>query len=224
MEELELSLKGQELIGFYKKMALDGYHQKDGSYMNRQDAQPSSFANFEIRGFKEALLPYFKKYNIKSVLDYGCGGSDWDLEGFDQESTKSAKNFFSLEQVSYYEPALKIDQRKMADCVSCFDVLEHIYIIDTTKVLRDIFRFSKKLVILNIACYKAKALLPNGENAHITVRNPLWWKGMLDSISIDFPDIHILLICALDYKNAKLYNCWKANDWNQITNFETDFN
>ena len=169
-------------------------------------------------------MPYFKRLKIKSVLDYGCGGSDWDLEGFDQESTKSAKNFFSLEQVSYYEPALKIDQRKMADCVSCFDVLEHIYIIDTTKVLRDIFRFSKKLVVLNIACYKAQALLPNGENAHITVRNPLWWKCMLDSISIDYPDINILLFCYTRYNTIQLFECWKAKEWDQNTKFEIDLN
>ena len=28
---------------------------------------------------------------------------------------------------------------------------------------------------INVACYNAAALLPNGENAHVTVRAPSWW-------------------------------------------------
>ena len=37
--------------------------------------------------------------------------------------------------------------------------------------------YANRLVVLNIACYKATALLPNGKNAHVTVRDPMWWKG-----------------------------------------------
>ena len=57
-----------------------------------------------------------------------------------------------------------------------FDVLEHIFISDIPYVIHDVFSYSKKLVIINVACYEASALLPNGENTHITVRPPLWWK------------------------------------------------
>ena len=224
MEKMELSSKGEKLIELYEEMSTQGYARRDGNYINKIDNQSSSFSNFELRRFKEVLLPYFNKYNIKSILDYGCGGSNWELESFDIKSTKSAKEYFSLEQISYYEPALKIDQRKIADCVSCFDVLEHIFIIDISKILRDIFRFSKKLVILNIACYKAAALLPNGENAHVTVRDPLWWKGMIDSISIDFPDINILLFCSVNYTTIQLFECWKGKEWNQTSKFEIDLN
>ena len=144
MEKIELSSKGKALIKLYEKMSTEGYERSDGVLVNKRDGQSSSFSNFELRRFKELLLPYFKKYNIKSILDYGCGGSNWELEGFDMKSTKSAKEFFSLEEICYYEPALKIDQRKIADCISCFDVLEHIFISDITKILRDIFKFSKK--------------------------------------------------------------------------------
>ena len=224
MEKIELSKKGKELIKFYERMSTEGYERRDGNYINKKDNQSSSFSSFELRRFREILLPYFKKYNIKSILDYGCGGSNWELEGFDIKSTKSAKEFFLLEKVFLYEPALKIDQRKKADCITCFDVLEHIFISDIAKIVRDIFRLSKKLVILNIACYKASALLPNGENAHITVRDPSWWKGFIDSISIDYPDINILLFCSTGYNTIKLFECWKVKEWNQSTKFEIDLN
>ena len=222
MEQIELSIKGIRLIEFYNQMSTEGYARSDGKNIKKTNDQSSSFSSFELRRYREVLLPYFKKYNIKSILDYGCGGSNWELESFDIKSTKSAKEYFSLEQISYYEPALKLDQRKMADCVACFDVLEHIFITDTTKILRDIFRFSKKLVVLNIACYKAYALLPNGENAHVTIRDPLWWKGMIDSISIDFPDINILLICSVSYSTIQVFECWKVKEWNQTSKFEID--
>tara|TARA_Y100001968_G_scaffold322175_1_gene357797 strand:- start:663 stop:1475 length:813 start_codon:yes stop_codon:yes gene_type:complete len=224
MERIELSLKGQKLIEIYEQMALKGYQRSDGKFINKKDNQLSSFSSFQLRRFQNILLPYFKKFQIKSVLDYGCGGSNWELEGFDFKSPKSAKEFFLLEKIFLYEPALKIDQRKKADCVTCFDVLEHIFISDITKTLRDIFKLSQKLVVLNIACYKAAALLPNGENAHITVRDPLWWKGLIDSITVDFPDINVLLACSKTYNTIQLFECWKGSEWNKNPKFEIDLN
>ncbi len=47
---------------------------------------------------------------------------------------------------------------------------------DVPAVLRDILSLADRLVVLNVACYKANALLPNGENAYITARHPFWWK------------------------------------------------
>ena len=55
---------------------------------------------------------------------------------------------------------------------------------------------------INVACYEANALLPNGENAHITTRHPLWWKGMLDSLAPEFPNTRILLLCSTEYKKV----------------------
>jgi hypothetical protein len=67
--------------------------------------------------------------------------------------------------------------------------------------------------MLNIACYSAAALLPNGENAHISVRDPLWWKAAVDMASIKFPDITILLICSVTHTSGIVFTTWKARDW-----------
>ena len=66
-----------------------------------------------------------------------------------------------------------------------------------------------------MACYEAAALLPTGENAHITVRPPIWWKGFIDSISIKFPDISTMLFCSTDYKNAQLFKIWNAAQFDE---------
>ena len=169
-KKLSLSKKGEELIDHYKHMFEHGYHRKDGSFVK------DTYESFELKKFKEILLPQFNYWRIKSVLDYGGGGSDWDKTDFSDE--KSAKDFFNLEKVISYEPARNINKLEKCDCVVCFDVLEHVYLNDLNKILLNIYSHAKKLVIIQVACYEAAALLPTGENAYITQRPPMWWKGL----------------------------------------------
>ena len=216
MSSLEFSQKGQNLIDLYKKMATNGYDRRDGSRVEK------AYNDFELKKFRNLVHPIFNEFRVASVLDYGSGGSDWDKEGFDQKSNKSATEFFNLETVARYEPARGFNQKVIQDCVVCMDVLEHIFVGDIPAVLRDIFRHAKKLVVLNVACYKAAALLENGENAHISVRRPLWWKGVLDTISLEFPAVSIMLICSKTYNSCEVYNFYKANDWWEDKKFAID--
>ena len=173
MTVIPISQKGQGLLKLYKEMADNGYNRADGSFV------PVAFSDFELRAYRGNIRPILKQFEISTVLDYGSGGSDWNAPGFD-ESGQCAVEYFGLSAVTKYEPARDVDQRGISDCVICFDVLEHVHILDVRNVLIDIFRNAAKLVIINVACYSAAALLPNGENAHITVRHPLWWKGLTD--------------------------------------------
>ena len=213
MSTLGFSKKGQELIKMYEEMASDGYERTD------QTRVEDAFSEFELRVYRPQLLTFFEKYSISTVLDYGCGGSDWCVSGFDTESNLSALEYFKLQSAYRYEPARNIDERQQVDCVVSFDVLEHIFISDVPAVLRDIFSRASKLVILNIACYPAAAKLPNGENAHITVRDPLWWKGVLDSISIEYPGISVLLICSPGWRKSNAFPVWNADMWQESDTF-----
>ena len=213
---MELSRKGQELIKMYESMASDGYERIDGSKVE------SAYNDFEARKFKDDIKFVLKQLDIKTLLDYGCGGSNWNTENF-VPSGKSAKEFFELEHVNHYEPARSIDERTKSDCVLSFDVLEHIYINDVANVLREIFSYANKLVILNVACYAAAAKLPNGENAHITVRHPLWWKGVLDVISTEYPDIAVFLICSTGYNKAEAFQLWSSHAWDEEPNYVINF-
>lgn len=197
-------------------MADKGYFRKDGEKIL------NAYNDFELRKFRNYVKPYFVKFGIRSVLDYGGGGSDWEREGFDPTSNKSAKNFFNIDTVSTFEPARYILQKNKSDCVVCMDVLEHIYIADVANVLRDIFGHAEKLVVLNVACYEAAALLPNGENAHITVRDPLWWKGVVDMVSIEFPNVYVLLICSATYTRVQIFDLWQGREWDDKDEFKID--
>ncbi len=199
-KKLSLSKKGEELIDHYKHMFEHGYHRKDGSFVK------DTYESFELKKFKELLLPQFNYWKIKSVLDYGGGGSNWDKTDFSDD--KSAKDFFNLEKVISYEPARNINKLEKCDCVVCFDVLEHVYLNDLNKILSNIYSHAEKLVVIQVACYEAAALLPTGENAHITQRPPMWWKGFIDNISINFPQINTMLFCSTKYTHAELFKIW----------------
>jgi hypothetical protein len=213
MSALKFSKKGQELIKLYEQMVREGYDRMDQQRVN------DAFSDFELRAYRPEILSMFKSHSISTVLDYGCGGSDWRASGFDDVSGHSAIEYFKLQNAYRYEPARDIDERQRVDCVISFDVLEHIFISDVPSVLRDMFSYATKLIVLNVACYPAAAKLPNGENAHITVRHPLWWKGMIDSISIEYPAVSVFLVCSSGWRMSNAFPVWNANSWQESSSF-----
>jgi hypothetical protein len=210
------SKKGQELIKLYEQMAREGYERID------QVKVENAFSDFELRSYKQHIRSIFNEYGICTVLDYGCGGSDWLSAGFDEETGQSAMEYFKLRNAYRYEPARDVDERQTVDCVISFDVLEHIFVSDVPSVLRDMFSYATKLIAFNVACYPAAAMLPNGENAHITVRHPVWWKGMIDSIAVEYPDVVIYLICSTEWRNSKAFPLWSGKTWLESSSFVTN--
>jgi hypothetical protein len=62
-----------------------------------------------------------------------------------------------------------------SDGVVCTDVLEHVPEEDIPWMLSELFRLAERFVFANIAAFPASKTLPNGWNAHVTVRPPSWW-------------------------------------------------
>ena len=207
MEDTKLSKKGNDLIKLYEEMAVKGVDRVDGT------RNENAYNDFQLRKFRHICKGQISNEKIKTVLDYGGGGSDWDAPDFEPKTNQSAKQFFKIERVHSFEPARGLMEKKKSDCVVCVDVLEHIYIEDIPKVIKELFSLSKKLLIVNVACYKAAALLPNGENAHITVRSPDWWKGVFDAISSNYKDVEVVLICSTTFSSGVIFESFKFSDW-----------
>ena len=138
------SSKGQQLLNLYSQMANNGYMTSSGHKIE------AAYNDFELVKFKQAASEQFGNYEIKSVLEYGCGGSDWENQHI--FSGQSAKKYFSLDHIYRYEPARGIDEGAMADAVVCFDVMEHIFISDVPNVLRDVLSYASTLAVINVAC------------------------------------------------------------------------
>ena len=58
------------------------------------------------------------------------------------------------------------------------DVLEHCPEQDLRWIVAEIFGFANRFVFANVASYEAMTTLPNGENAHCTVRPSEWWNAV----------------------------------------------
>lgn len=216
MLKLNLSKQGKELIKLYEKMAQDGYKRTDGIEIKK------AFSDFELRKFRNLCKEKISNEKIKTLLDYGGGGSNWDEPNFDPLTGKSAKEFFNLQKVIKFEPARNLSEKKKSDCVTCIDVLEHIYIADIPNVVEELFSLTNHLLVINVACYKAAAILPNGENAHITVRPPAWWKGVFDTISVNHNNVEVILICSNTFKSGIIFESFKSNDWLESKKFSNE--
>ena len=216
MTGFTLTSHGEKLIKQYEIMARKGFKTTQGIKVPAEMA----YNSFQLKKFRHVCKDYFTQNKIKTVLDYGGGGSDWGGSDFDEKNGMSAKQFFNVQSVTTFEPARGLEQKKNSDAVVCVDVLEHIFIGDVANVLGELFSLAQKLLVMNVACYKASALLPNGENAHITVRSPDWWKGAIDTISSMYPKVQVLLICSTEFNRGVIYEPHKYNDWLLSETFE----
>ena len=100
MSKLHLSKQGKELIKLYEKMAQDGYNRTDGKVIKK------AFSDFELRKFRNLCKEKISIEEIKTLLDYGGGGSNWDEPNFDPLTGKSAKEFL------IYKKSLHLNQHE----------------------------------------------------------------------------------------------------------------
>lgn len=108
----------------------------------------------------------------KSILDYGCGKGTLidDIQ----------KRYPSIRCYKYDPSITEYDTIPVAqaDMVLNTDVLEHIPVDNIDDVLRNISSITQN-VYFNLHHGRASTVLPNGENAHCTVRSPNWYRKKL---------------------------------------------
>ena len=199
-----LSTQYDKLLEHYVYMAKHGYNRSDGHFVQNvySDAEPLKFA--------ENIKKIVEFFQSQSALDYGSGGCNLNTIKFNDK--EKFIDYVGLKKIYSYEPARNKIKKKKCDLVLCFDVLEHIFINDIPWVLKDLFSNAKQCVIINVACYNAAALLPNGENAHVTVRPPLWWLGQIECVSSLYPKIYWALHTSEGYENAKFFGVHRMQD------------
>ncbi len=137
---------------------------------------------------------YGKKNNGKDILDYvrtiadsvcdvGCGdgafcrgllGHVKYLYGVDLASSPHGAGIWwsscSAENIMLPDSAV--------DCVTSFDVLEHLPTVDST--LDEFVRVAKKEIVLSIS-YEESSKFYKGETLHLTVKPEQWWIDKLSN-------------------------------------------
>ncbi len=195
-----------ENINFYKKMHRDGHYIVDG----RKREAVETYDGKSTTTYALIIKEIINKNKISTMLDYGCGkGSFYNKEFIlNNKKINSLKDLWSIDIDLFdpcYEEHSSINEDKYYDMTICIDVLEHIPSQDIDWVLYKIFNKTKKYVFMNVACYPAIALLPNGKNAHININNPQWWHKKILQIKKKFLNLKIICICSIKKNKGMSY-------------------
>lgn len=133
--------------------------------------QSESFGTSSIEFLHLANL-IIQELQPGSILDYGCGKSSLIEELDINKNTKKYRYDPAIEEYS----VLPVDR---VDLIINTDVLEHIPEEHLDEILNNISGISEN-VFFNISNRLASQRLPNGENAHCTVKPPEWWENRLE--------------------------------------------
>ena len=105
----------------------------------------------------------------KTVLDYGCGKG---LLVDELEKKYPRIRFYKYDPAISEYSSIPVDR---VDLVINTDVLEHIPESDIDDVVCEISKLSN-VAYFNLHHALALAVLPNGENAHCTIKDKPWYK------------------------------------------------
>jgi len=69
-------------------------------------------------------------------------------------------------------------------------------------IVRGLFERARLGVFANIACYPARKILPNGENAHCTIEEASWWMGIFRAAAQEFPGVAYQVLVSKDIQQV----------------------
>ena len=138
-----------------------------------------------------------KATGAATILDYGCGKGQqyWPRRTADPDEGveyPDIKSYWGVQAIQCYDPAYQPHNNLPAgkfDGVVCTDVLEHCPEEDIDWIIAELFGYATRFVFATVACYPASKHLPNGENAHVTIRAPEWWEGPFAAAAARYPAI-----------------------------------
>jgi len=100
------------------------------------------------------------------VLDFGCGGAG---------GIRRVLGDCVVPYDPFVAEFASPPWNKEIDVVFSSDVLEHLTVAEVNEFLDNVSRLSPSYVYLNVSTRSAFKTLPNGANAHLTVRPAIWW-------------------------------------------------
>ncbi len=172
-------------------------HEQGADKAEREDHRPpeETFAGKMLVSHAPTIKQLIERTGARTLLDYGAGkGRSYARKDFEIAGVKapSLQAYWGLEDIRCYDPGYEPFSElptESFDAVISTDVLEHITEPDLPWVLDEMFGFARRFVFANIACYPAKKNLPNGQNAHCTVRPPDWWRGMIHAVAMRHTEV-----------------------------------
>lgn len=140
-------------------------------YMLEQNREMHETQNYGASGWRhveEVLAMALAQGPGSSILDYGCGQGTL---------AKTLRDMGYDGDIREYDPCIpgKETLPEPATIVVCTDVMEHVEEDKVPAVLAHLKRLTAGVCFISVAIRKANKKLPDGQNAHITLKKPKWW-------------------------------------------------
>lgn len=155
-----------------------------------------TFAGYSLYEQAVRIERMIRLTGAKRMLDYGCGkGKQYDAEIVDVPGDKQKRtiiDFWNVDVVHCYDAGYAPFSRKPEgtfDGVISTDMLEHCAEQDIPWILAELFAYADRFVFASIAAYASNKTLPNGDNAHVTVRALKWWRQHFAQAAAAKPNI-----------------------------------
>lgn len=129
------------------------------------------------------IRPHLLIRQPESLIDFGCG----------QSTLVDNLNIPSLKRADRYDPAIPryaMPPAGVYDVLVNVDVLEHVPEPQLEPLLKQMRSLCRDALIV-IDTVPATQILPNGENAHCTIRPASWWQAKLQPIFGELHRIHV---------------------------------
>lgn len=195
----------QELVALYKRMHTEG----DTVH---GIAPEDTFTGKSLPPHAMAIKKLIDSTGARTLLDYGSGKGQqytWqDIELPDGQTVKDLGTYWGLEEITKYDPGYQefwTLPSGQFDGVICTDVMEHCPEADVPWIVEELFGFARLFLYVGVACYPAKKVLPNGENAHCTVRPPEWWAEVVREIAARHPKVHYRFVLGTKGENKPYF-------------------
>lgn len=167
--EAESAAGRDSIVSFAFKRDLPGYHETLEQYRRMHSAAYGTTAYLYFDQIAQEVIAAAPD----SIIDYGCGRSDLVAHFWNDGRRRIAK----------YDPAIpQFEQLPDGrfDIALCCDVMEHIRLQDIDRVIGEI-KAKASRALFTISLRPARAKLPDGRNAHVTLLNADEWSRWIKS-------------------------------------------
>ncbi len=171
----EMHLKGEQFLGTPAEKTFPGYS---------LDAQLAR------------IKTMIERTGAQVVLDYGCGKGRQYESRVIRDGTggqwPSVVDYWDIDEIVCYDPCYEHYSKLPSgqfDGVISTDVLEHCPEEDVPWIVDEMFGYATRFVFANVACYPAGKRLPNGENAHCTIKPVEWWEQIVRTVAARYPGV-----------------------------------
>lgn len=179
----------RQLTALYRQM-----HEEGEKFLNVPPEQ--TFPGKSLIKQAVRIRDLILQTGARTILDYGSGKGQQYLPMKIEEKSGSTypsiQAYWGVDRIQCYDPSYTpfsaLPEGKF-DGVICTDVLEHCPEEDLGWILEEIFGYATLFVFANVACWPASKRLPNGENAHSTVKPVDWWVNAIRPVSARHPHL-----------------------------------